>query len=333
MSLTLRSHLLPRRGFLGGSAAVAAQMIMSPVAAAPARFPVSVEHAFGITVVPSQPKRIVCIGFGDDNAVLALGERPVAMARAGMFESGIAPWCEEKIYGERPILLDGSIFDYETVMGLVPDLIIGIFSALDDVSYARMSDIAPTVAYRSGPWKADWREQTLMTGQALGKASEAESLVAGTNAVLKGFSDRYPGLKGKSFTFGTHFAGSGNIVVYLPGETRVDWLIELGLRPAPGVLDLADANDGKMSVDLSMENLERVKADVLIMWYDKGVREDIESQPLFKLFSPVQDDRYFVFDDPVTIWSASWPSALSIPYAFPRFLADLEAIALRADKS
>ncbi|EFL13778.1 conserved hypothetical protein, partial [Streptomyces sp. C] len=44
----------------------------APAAAAGA-FPVTVEHAFGTTEVTKAPRRVVSVGYTDDQAVLALG--------------------------------------------------------------------------------------------------------------------------------------------------------------------------------------------------------------------------------------------------------------------
>ncbi|QRM56132.1 iron-siderophore ABC transporter substrate-binding protein [Sinorhizobium sp. BG8] len=321
----IRRAGVTRRGFIGGSAAAAfaAGSGVHVANAAGGDFPASVDHAFGRTVVPRPPLRIVSAGFCDDDSLLALGCVPVAMVRRGMFESGIAPWCEPLLAGQNPVLLDGVTTDYETILGLEPDLIINVFSGMDALAYDRLSSIAPTIAYRSGPWRAGWREQTRQIGLALGRAEAAERLIDGTKASLSGFREQFPSLVGKSFTFGTYFAGSGSMVVYLPGETRVDWLVELGMRISPGVNALAQAHPGRSSLDVSLEQLEGVDADILVMWFEAGSREAIERQPLFRLFSPVRRGAYVALEDAVSVWSASWPSVLSIPYGFPRILPRL----------
>lgn len=42
-------------------------------------FPVTVEHAFGSTKVEKAPKRVVSVGYTDDQAILAFGIKPVGM--------------------------------------------------------------------------------------------------------------------------------------------------------------------------------------------------------------------------------------------------------------
>lgn len=48
-------------------------------AAASGAFPVTVEHAFGSTEVTKAPKRVVSVGYTDDQAILAFGVKPVGM--------------------------------------------------------------------------------------------------------------------------------------------------------------------------------------------------------------------------------------------------------------
>lgn len=314
-------------------AKAAAAMLLSPTFARAqvGSYPRFVDHAFGRTELRSQPRRLVTIGYGDEAPFLSLGHKPIAIVYSGMFASGMTPWCEQKFGAQRPVLLDGSMIDFEDIARLKPDLIVGVFSQLDAVSYGRLSRIAPTVAYRSGPWRAGWREQTDIAGAILGLDETARQLIAETERLLRSYGDAYPDLKGKSFTFGSYFAGSSRIVVYLPGETRVDWMIEIGMRPSPGVLRLAKAGSGHVSADASLEDLESVAADLLVMWYEPGARQALESQRLFQMFSPVREGRYVALDDPTEIWAASWPSVLAIPYAFPGFLPRMEAAARNSE--
>ncbi|MDH6269597.1 iron complex transport system substrate-binding protein [Rhizobium sp. SG_E_25_P2] len=295
-------------------------------------YPRVIEHSFGRTEVRWTPRRLVTIGYGDEAPFLALGHKPVGIVYSGMFPSGMTPWCEQKFGAQKPELLDGGMIDFEDIARLKPDLIVGVFSQLDAVSYGRLSQIAPTIAYRSGPWRAEWREQTEIAGAILGLDDRARQLIDETERLLRSYGDAYPALKGKSFTFGSYFAGSSRIVVYLPGETRVDWMIEIGMRPSRGVRRLAEAGGGHVSSDASLEDLESVAADLLVMWYEPGARSALESQSLFQMFSPVRQGRYVALDDPTEIWAASWPSVLAIPYAFPGFLPRLADAAKNSER-
>ncbi|UAX97592.1 iron-siderophore ABC transporter substrate-binding protein [Ensifer adhaerens] len=289
-----------------------------------------VRHALGQTRIVSHPQRIMTLGWSGEDVVLALGQTPVAMTRYGAFASGMFPWVEEKFAGPAPTLLSGD-FDYEKIAALKPDLILGVYSGIDERAYKRLSAIAPTVVYRSGPWSADWHEQTTIIGETLGKAREAEALIEGTEKQLGALGQTHPELEGKSFTFGTYFPGSNGIVVYLPKDPRVAALTGLGLLPSEGVRDLSKRAPEETSVSVSLEELSSIDADVFIMWYGPGARAAAEAQPLFNMLGAVKRGSYVALEDPVDVWSTSALSVLSIPYGFPRFVPRLAEAAAHAN--
>lgn len=293
-------------------------------------FPRSIDHRLGETTIASQPQRILTLGWSGEDVVIALGQMPIAMAKYGAFPSGMFPWVEEKLAGAAPTLLSGD-FDYERIAALKPDLILGVYSGIDERAYKRLSTIAPTVVYRSGPWSADWREQTTIIGEALGKAAEAEALIEGTEEQLRTLGQTHPEPKGKSFTFGTYFPGSNGIVVYLPKDPRVAALTGLGMLPSKGVRELSKRTPEETSVSVSLEELSSIDADVLIMWYGPGARSAADAQPLFNMLGAVKRGSYVALEDPVDVWSTSALSVLSIPYGFPRFVPRLAEAAARAN--
>lgn len=293
-------------------------------------YPLSVEHALGTTTIPNRPSRIVTIGWNGEDALVALGAIPVAMPRRALFDDGMFPWVEERIGSVKPILL-ASDLDYEQILSLKPDLIMAVFSGIDGKAYRRLSTIAPTVTYRSAPWQADWREQTLMTGLALGKVDVAERLIEQTNAHLRDLAGRYSEMSARTFTFGTFSPGSAAIGVYLPSDPRIQLLLELGLVPSPGIEALAADQPGRRSGSVSLEEISSIDADVLIMWYGPGARAAAEAQPLFNTLEAVKRGSYVALEDPIDVWSTSALSVLSIPYGFPRFVPRLAEAAARAN--
>lgn len=293
-------------------------------------FPREIAHAFGRTRILHAPVRIVTLGWSGEDAVLALGRTPVAMPRYSNFPNGIFPWNEERLQTALPQLLS-SYLDFEAIAALRPDLILGVYSGISELEWRRLSAIAPTVVYRSGPWAADWREVTIQTGHALGVPERAEQLLLETDEFLRKLSQDHPVLQGKTFTFGTFFPGSTNLVVYLPRDPRVSALVGLGLKPSPGVQRLVQEDPTKTSTSVSLEQIGEMDADILIMWYQEGAREAAEAQPLFQALNVVKRGGYVALDDPVSVWSTSALSILSIPYGFPRFLPKLAEAAAHAE--
>ena len=136
--------LLPLKWLLRMIMLMIAAAWLMPAVEAKDQFPVTISHALGTTIVNQPPERIVTLGWSSEDAVLALGKIPVGMPRYRFFASGIFPWNEDRLAGARPYLFEGDI-DYEAIAALRPDLILGIYSGIDDLAYKRLSSIAPTV--------------------------------------------------------------------------------------------------------------------------------------------------------------------------------------------
>ncbi|MBB4095695.1 iron-siderophore ABC transporter substrate-binding protein [Ochrobactrum pecoris] len=305
------------------------------VATTPAKadehFPVAVKHVFGVTTVKVSPARIITIGWNGEDAVLALGHIPVAMSRYDQFEDGIFPWDRSLLKDSHPALLAGEL-DYEQIASLKPDLILAVYSGINEMQWRRLSSIAPTVVYRSGPWEADWKEVISITGEALGKPAEAQTLVRETETFLRDLGARNTELQGKTFTFGTYLPGANDIIVYMPNDPRVAVLTLLGLEVPPAIQHLSREHPEKTSVSISLEQINQIDADIMIMWYREQARIDAESQPLFNSLTAVNKGAYVALDDPVSVWATSALSVLSIPYGFPQFVPRLVEAASKAER-
>ena len=107
---------LTRRSFAAGMAALACAAGLSVAAAPAARadqqtepasdpkasgtadapaFPITIEHAFGETVVEQEPERVVCLAWSNMEAPLALGIAPVGYSAPNyglVDENGTWPW-------------------------------------------------------------------------------------------------------------------------------------------------------------------------------------------------------------------------------------------------
>ena len=83
--------MLSRRHLLGASAVVAigaglsacgtktANSQATTASKATDKFPVNVAHVYGTTTIKAEPKRVVSISSGNEEAIIALGVVPVAM--------------------------------------------------------------------------------------------------------------------------------------------------------------------------------------------------------------------------------------------------------------
>ncbi|MFC5946932.1 ABC transporter substrate-binding protein [Pseudonocardia lutea] len=161
----------------------------SPSAAARNAFPVTLTHAYGETTIPVEPTRVVTIGFNEGDFALALGVVPLAEREFfGGFDWQNRPWATQAKNGAQPVALASSELPLETIAGLKPDLILGVYSYIDQPTYERLSAIAPTVAPPTPSGEgaaATWQEQTRITGRALGRSDRAEQVIAETEQKLE----------------------------------------------------------------------------------------------------------------------------------------------------
>ncbi|MGH8967444.1 MAG: iron-siderophore ABC transporter substrate-binding protein, partial [Actinomycetes bacterium] len=70
-------------------------------------FPVTVEHAYGETTIEAEPKRVVTLGWTDQDTALSLGIVPIGATDIswGGNDKGSTPWFDaklEELGGEQP---------------------------------------------------------------------------------------------------------------------------------------------------------------------------------------------------------------------------------------
>ena len=319
-------------------AAVAAALVCACFQAAPAlaqdAFPVSIEHAFGETTIAAKPERIVTIGWMSQDTVLALGVVPVGIPYTawGGDNDGFYPWVKARLdeLGQGyPAQLDyNDGIPFEDILALDPDLILARYSGLTEEEYARLSTIAPTVAYAGEPWSGEWREITRTVGKAMGETARAEALVAEAEALIDQQRAAHPEFAGKTFAFAGGLAADiAQVAIYVSTDPRVQLVEDMGLTLAEGVAALP--TDQGFNIPVSLENLASVDADIFIAWHpDEAGADYVRSSPLFSRYRPVAEGRFIPILDRSFVMATSAPSPLSIPFALetlvPRIAAVLE---------
>jgi len=321
--------MLTRRAF--GALAVALAALMPFAAQAQeGAFPVTLKHVYGETVIEKKPERIVTIGWTTQDAVVALGEVPVAIPEQkwGGNAEGVLPWTADAIAATgkpapKVINFDTEI-PYEDVLAAEPDLILAPYSGVTQEQYDRLSAIAPTVAYAGKPWAGSWQEITRITGQALGKSAEADALIASIDDKLNAAAAAHPEFAGKTFTFGSLWVGEAGMNVYSKTDPRVVMVTQLGLQPSAGVDALPTDT---YFTTVSYEKLDTLDADVLIS-LDEGdeASDALYANELVQRFKPVADGRMLRMKDKSFVMATSAPSPLSIPWMLDRFVPELAAV-------
>jgi iron complex transport system substrate-binding protein len=275
-----------------------------------ATFPVTVEHRFGSTEIPSEPERVVTVGYTDQDIALALGVVPVGVGDfLGGYDWRTRPWAQDALGGAEPEVVSGQEINYEAVAAQRPDLIIAINAGLQKADYEKLSRIAPTVG-QSGDYidfGMPWDEQTLLVGKALGREEQARKVVADVEAKFEQIRADHPEFEGKTAILA--YGGPDGYGAYASQDTRSRFLADLGFKTPARVDELAgDA----FFIQFSQEQFRLMDQDVVVMY---GKQEDILANPVFKRLDAVKEDRVIYVDLTDQMAGAlGFASALSLPY-------------------
>ncbi|MDA0180474.1 iron-siderophore ABC transporter substrate-binding protein [Solirubrobacter phytolaccae] len=277
----------------------------------------TVTHKFGKTEVPADPKRVVTVGYTDQDAILALGVTPVAVGEfGGGYEWRTRPWAQAALKGAEPEVVTDQQINFEAVAAQRPDLIIGINAGLKQADYDKLSRIAPTVA-QSGDYinfGMPWDEQTLLVGQALGREEKAKEVVADVQAQLDAFKAKHADFAGKTAIMA--YGGPDGYGAYATGDTRSRFLSDIGFTTPKEVDKLAG---DQFYAQFSQEQFRLMDQDVVVMY---GAQKDILANPVFKRLDAVKEDRVIYLDLKDQMAGAlGFASALSLPW----MLANTEA--------
>ncbi len=218
---------------------------------------VTVKHIFGETKIPAPPKRVVSAGFTEQDDLLAVGVVPIAVTDwFGGEPFGVWPWAQPKLGAAQPVVLnlnDG--IQVDQIASLKPDLIVATNAGLDQDTYTKLSAIAPTIA-QSGQdaFFEPWKDQATAIGQAVFKADEMTTLIAGVDTKFTDVGKNNPQFAGKKVLLlgGTFYQDT--VRVSTPGW-RTDFLTNMGFT-------ILDTGGGLVPRDKMASVLDG--ADVLI---------------------------------------------------------------------
>jgi iron complex transport system substrate-binding protein len=214
---------------------------------------VTVHHLFGDTTIPGPPQRVVSAGFTEQDDLLALGVIPIATTEwFGGEPFAVWPWAQPRLGAAQPavLALDDGI-QVDAIEALKPDLIVATNAGLDADTYAKLSDIAPTLA-QSGPdaFFEPWRDQATLIGQALFHNDAMAALIAGVDDKLKAVATNNTRFTGKKAMLlgGTLFGDS----VQTRTGWRTEFLTQMGfvVPPTPELIPRTDIASELDSADV-----------------------------------------------------------------------------------
>ncbi len=306
------------------SSATAAGTATETAAGEAAAFPVTIEHKYGSTTIESEPLRVVSIGFQDHDFLLALGVKPIAV-REWWGERPFATWtwALEALGDAEPVVLAAGELDIEAVAALQPDLIIGLYSGITAEQYELLSAIAPTVTQPGTyvDYGMPWQEQLLATGQAIGRAAEAEALLAATQDAFARIRAAHPEFEGKTAVIAGP-SGDGAFWAYGIEDPRSRLLASLGFVYPP---ELAAAANDSFYATISAEQGQLLEADLIIEIVET---EDAVASPstsrVWEQLKAVQEDRVYVTSwESEVVGALSFSSPLSLPWALEQLAPHL----------
>ncbi|TDX89323.1 iron-siderophore ABC transporter substrate-binding protein [Amycolatopsis arida] len=309
----------------GGSVEPTAQD--EPKTPATDTFPVTVEHKYGVTTIEAEPTRVVTLGLSDQDAVLALGVRPVG-AVDWFKERPFGKWSWTKgLWGDAPpeVVGERDEFNVERIAALEPDLIIAQYSGMKKEQYDTLSQLAPVVAQPKGheDYQAPWQEMTRAIGKALGRSAEAERLISGIDQRFAEVRAAHPEWQGKTAVVAEPY-DPGTFSAFSPNDPKMVFLREMGFTaPEPFVAAVGEQN----VADFSYERLDLLEADRLV-WLVAGpeVEDQLEAEPLYTKLAVSRENRdlFVPYQDPDIGAALSFNTVLSIPYAIDQLVPMLE---------
>lgn len=256
-----------------------------------AAFPVTIEHKFGTTEIPAEPKRVVTVGYTEQDIVLALGVKHVAERE---FLGGYAwkerPWAQAALGGHEPEIVGAEEINFEAVAAQRPDLIIATHSGITEGDYARLSKIAPTIAQSDDyvDFGMPWQEQTRVIGRALGREQEAERVIADVEAKFAQAREEHPEFEGKTAILA--YGGPDGYGAYATEDTRSRFFADLGFAIPERIDELAGES---FYAEFSQEQIRLMDQDVVVLY---GKPEDVLDNPVFKRLDAVREGRVIYFD-------------------------------------
>lgn len=285
-------------------------------------FPITIEHAFGETVVEEEPLRVATWGWGSTEAAIASGVYPVAIAEQlwTVGKGNLLPWVEEAYDAEgvdHPVLLpddgSGATVPYDEFVAAKPDLILAPYSGITEDQFKQLDEIAPTVAYPDAAWTTTWQDTITITAKALGRSAHGDKILADIDTYLADEAEKHPEFADKSIA--ALYPGPNTISPYTELDPRLAILTKLGFDVAPSIAEL-DTSDGGFYYELSWEEADKIDADVVVTYFDDDAQAGAFLEDQKALAIPaVEDGSVAQVIGRERISAVSPPTALSFKWA------------------
>lgn len=248
----------------GSTGSTASESDAAPTSSAPDGFPVTIEHKFGSTTIEEEPVRIVSVGYHEQDFLASLGNPPV-MARTWMADI-VNPWSQEAFGATEPESFEGTEIPYESIAAMDPDLIVGVYSWIDEEEYALLTDIAPTLAQSGdvGDGQMSWQDQLLWIGEAIGETELAQQQVDELDARFAAEREAHPEWEGLKLAVVA--PGAEEYGAYASGDPRMRFFADLGFDTT--ALDDLVTEEGRFWITFSPERVDELADLDVVVWYN-----------------------------------------------------------------
>jgi iron complex transport system substrate-binding protein len=281
---------------------------------------------YGSTTVKQAPKRVVSVGFNDQDTLLALDVVPVGILRWFTTQPrAVGPWAEPKLGSAQPQIIPPAELDFEAIVQLAPDLIVGIYRDMKPEEYQRLSQIAPTVAppVGSAPFGVPWRDEARLIAGALGQTPAMERIIADVEGKFAAAKRANPQFAGKTVVVSLP-AADGQYYAYSRQDGRVRFMEEIGLTLAPAIDALEKT---AFFTTLSRERVNLLEADVLIFLVTTdAVLQALKTDTLLQGLNVAKQNRVIYITDQNIVQAYAMNSVLSLPYAIEQVVPQIAKI-------
>ncbi|WP_256107835.1 ABC transporter substrate-binding protein [Streptomyces sp. ODS05-4] len=278
-------------------------------------FPVSLTNAWGAAKVEKKPVKVATVSDGDTSIALALGIVPVITpdVEDGSPFPAYKQQALDKLGGGKPKTFDDTDgTDFEAIAAAQPDVILGMNTWQMDKEYAKLAPIAPVVTYAEKE-QADtltWQERLKTAAKALGLEKKADEVIAANDKALADAAKAHPEFKGKTYTYAVVHPEQLSYASFAAQDPGV--FEALGFRKAPNAKNYTPDKNA-----VSLENLDELEADILLMTYpfgDNGLlsADELEKNKLYQSLKVVKGNHDTVVpsDNGLAV-AMAYPDALS----------------------
>ena len=289
-------------------------------------FPTKVEHFFGTTEIKEAPKRVVSLGYTDDQTLLALGVVPVGMVDQYPNPEGKKPdintqwaWVKDKWGSTTPevVMKNGDTEpNYEKIAQLRPDLIVAVYSEADQAWYDKLSKIAPTVGRTKAekePFSAKWQDNALQVAKAVGKGDEGAKLIKGIDDKIAEAKKANPAWANETAVVTSWYKDA--VAPFTTTDVRGQVVTGIGFKGNTKIDEIAG---GKFYTTLSPERIDLMNVDRIFVIADEADQKSLKGFQLFANLPAVKAGKvHWILDSegPAVGAAISQATLASMPYA------------------